>query len=102
MGPSILAAAFTTFAAAVVMLFCQILFFTKFALILLMTILHATLASFVFYIALTDSIGPSEPTKLIDVIFTRCNEKDMKNEEIQYVPSEDVDGKPIYDLGKSI
>ena len=58
MGPSILAAAFTTFAAATVMLFCKVTIFTKFALILLMTILHATLGSFVVYIVLADSFGP--------------------------------------------
>lgn len=103
MGPSILAAAFTTFAAAIVMLFCQILFFTKFALILLMTVLHATLASFVFYIALSDSVGPSEPTKFVDGIFTKCscNTNEKENKEIHFVSSDDVDEKPIYDLGKT-
>mmetsp|Transcript_3888 Transcript_3888/g.8675 ORF Transcript_3888/g.8675 Transcript_3888/m.8675 type:complete len:1195 (+) Transcript_3888:233-3817(+) len=68
MGPSILAAAFTTFMAAVVMVFTEITFFQKFAVILFMTIVHSTLASFVVFIALCDCIGPSEPTKTYDRI----------------------------------
>merc|ERR1712232_856760 len=68
MGPSILAASFTTLAAAVVMLFCQVTFFRKFALILLMTIVHATIGSFVVYLVFTDSSGPTEPTKFVDNI----------------------------------
>ncbi|KAL7467681.1 hypothetical protein ACHAXS_007918 [Conticribra weissflogii] len=66
MGPSILAAAFTTFMAAVVMVFTEITFFQKFAVILFMTIVHSTLASFVVFIVLCDCIGPSEPTKTYD------------------------------------
>ena len=68
MGPSILAAAFTTFASATAMLFCTVTFFTKFALILLMTILHATIGSFVVYLVLSDTFGPSEPTKFYDSV----------------------------------
>jgi 5-methyltetrahydrofolate--homocysteine methyltransferase len=75
MGPSILAAAATTFAAAVVMLFCKVVFFTKFAMILLMTILHATIGSFVVYIVLNDIFGPAEPTKFIDRLVA-CGKKD--------------------------
>lgn len=81
MGPSILAAAFTTFAAAITMLFCQITFFNKFALILLMTILHATIASFVIYIVLTDCFGPSEPTKCFDGIFMKIKGLCSKDDE---------------------
>jgi len=72
MGPSILAAAVTTFAAATVMLFCQVVFFTKFAMILLMTILHATIGSFVVYLVLSDLFGPAEPTRIVDKV-TKCN-----------------------------
>ena len=51
MGPSILAAAFTTIAAAVIMLFTIILFFQKcFALILFMTIVQATIGSFLVFL----------------------------------------------------
>jgi predicted RND superfamily exporter protein len=76
MGPSILAAAATTFAAAIVMLFCKVVFFTKFAMILLMTILHATVGSFVVYIVLNDIFGPAEPTKFVDQLVTTCVKKD--------------------------
>ena len=79
MGPSILAAAVTTFASAIVMLFCQVVFFTKFAMILLMTILHATVGSFVVYLVLSDLFGPAEPTKLVDKIMT-CK----RNEQEEY------------------
>lgn len=75
MGPSILAAAVTTFSAATVMLFCQVIFFTKFAMILLVTIFQATLGSFVIFIVLNDLFGPSEPTKLIDSCVTKISGK---------------------------
>lgn len=66
MGPSILAAAFTTFAAALLMLFTVIIFFRKFAIILFMTILQATLGSFVVFLAITECVGPAEPTYVFD------------------------------------
>ena len=76
MGPSILAAAVTTIGAAVIMLFTTITFFGQFAQILLYTVLHATIGSFVVYLTLTDCIGPSEPTyvmdKLWDIVRQRC------------------------------
>lgn len=71
MGPSILAAAFTTIAAASVMLFCEITFNRKFAIILFMTIMYATLGSFIVFLVLTDSFGPSEPTKFIDSLWIK-------------------------------
>jgi hypothetical protein len=71
MGPSILAAAFTTFSSAIVMLFCKVSFFTKFATILIFTILHATIGSFVVFLTLNVTIGPSEPTKFIDSLINR-------------------------------
>ena len=66
MGPSILAAGVTTVAAAIIMLFTVISFFQKFALILFMTIIQATIGSFVVFLTLTDCIGPSNPTYLAD------------------------------------
>ena len=93
MGPSILAAAFTTFAAAIAMLFCTVTFFTKFALILLMTILHATVGSFVVYLVLTDSFGPSEPTKLFDSLITKCKGVGGNKEEEEKIDEIDQDGK---------
>jgi len=75
MGPSILAAALTTISAAFVMLFCSVVFFTKFAMILFMTIIHATIGSFVVYIVLNDLFGPSEPTKFIDGLVAKLRGK---------------------------
>ena len=92
MGPSILAAAFTTFAAAIAMLFCTVTFFTKFALILLMTILHATIGSFVVYLVLTDCFGPSKPTQLFDSIIQRtCLGKKEDSRE------NEINNNPVYD-----
>jgi hypothetical protein len=71
MGPSILAAAFTTFASAMVMLFTEVSFFQKFAIILFMTVLNSTAGSFVVFIVLADCIGPSRPTKFVDSILAK-------------------------------
>ena len=68
MGPSILAAAFTTLAAAAIMLFTTITFFVKFAVVLFFTIIQATVASFVVFVVIVDVCGPSRPTYLIDKI----------------------------------
>ena len=76
MGPSILAAAVTTFSASIVMMFCQVVFFTKFAMILMVTIFQATIGSFVIFITLNDTFGPSEPTKFIDSLVARISGKD--------------------------
>merc|ERR1712008_277964 len=67
MGPSILAAGLTTIAAAIIMLFTVINFFQKFALILFLTITQATVGSFIVFLTLTDCIGPSNPTYLVDL-----------------------------------
>ena len=72
MGPSILAAAFTTFAAACVMLFTVITFFTKFATILFLTITQALAGSFVVFLTMTLCLGPSDPTYLVDRIMAKC------------------------------
>jgi hypothetical protein len=100
MGPSILAAAVTTFSAAIAMLFCQVTFFTKFALILLMTILHATIGSFVVYLVCTVTFGPSEPTKLVDSVAVRikqklCNNKDSSTTE-EVVPKSVHDDEEVF------
>jgi len=71
MGPSILAAAVTTFASAIVMFFAEILFFTKFASVLFMTILHATIGSFIVFIVLADTVGPNKPTSLWDMVLIK-------------------------------
>jgi len=66
MGPSILATAGTTFFSAIVMLFCTITFFNKFALVLFFTIIMATIASFVVFMTLTNCFGPTNPTYMVD------------------------------------
>lgn len=114
MGPSILAAAFTTFASATAMLFCTVIFFTKFALILLMTILHATIGSFVVYLVLSDTFGPSEPTKFYDSVAKNLKGKIFGNEKEKMDPTKNTmspmyddvqrilsfDKNTVYDLGK--
>lgn len=83
MGPSILAAAFTTFAAALVMLFTIITFFEKFAVILFLTIAQSTVGSFVVFLVMADCIGPSDPTRLIDQFISRCYANCGKEYHIQ-------------------
>lgn len=77
MGPSILAAAFTTMCAAFVMYFTVIVFFQKFATILLFTVVMATVGAMVVFLTLTDTLGPSHPTVFVDSIVERfrscCN-----------------------------
>ena len=80
MGPSILAAAFTTIAAATVMIFTVITFFQKFAQILFYTVIMATLGSFIVFITLSDTFGPSQPTVLVDAIVAKLCGGDGKAE----------------------
>lgn len=66
MGPSILGATITTFAVAFMMLFCKVVFFIKFAQLLIVTISYSLLGSFVFYILIMDIFGPAAPTRTMD------------------------------------
>lgn len=75
MGPSVLAAAATTMAAAVAMLFCAITFFQKFALVLFMTVVQASIGSFVIFLTLTDCFGPSDPTLLARRVSLWCGSR---------------------------
>lgn len=81
MGPSILAAAATTIASAMVMMFTTISFFQKFGIILFATVGQATLGSFVVFLVLTDSFGPSHPTFLFDWVSERLFGKDEKHDD---------------------
>jgi hypothetical protein len=72
MGPSILAAAFTTISGATVMLFTVISFFEKFAVVLFLTIIQATAGSFIVFLVLTDCFGPAEPTYTVDLLLAKC------------------------------
>ena len=58
-----------------------------------MTILHATVGSFVVYLVLTDSFGPSEPTKLFDSLITKCKGVGGNKEEEEKIDEIDQDGK---------
>lgn len=71
MGPSILAAGATSMASATVMLFTVITFFVKFGLILLVTIVQATVGSFVVFLVLTDCFGPTHPTYMFDLMMAK-------------------------------
>jgi predicted RND superfamily exporter protein len=75
MGPSVLAAAVTTFCAALIMLFTVITFFQKFAQILLCTVVMATVGSMFVFTAIADALGPSRPTDCVDSMFKRCHKK---------------------------
>jgi predicted RND superfamily exporter protein len=78
MGPSVLAAALTTFCAASIMLFTVITFFQKFAQILLCTVVMATVGSMFVFTAITDALGPSKPTECVDSIVKRCHKTSEK------------------------
>lgn len=90
MGPSILAAAFTTVAAAIIMLFTVITFFQKFALILFMTIIQATVGTFIIFLTLVDTIGPSNPTYLVDRCIGARKEEPWEKPSPDDVPTKDA------------
>lgn len=83
MGPSVLATAGTTFFSAIVMLFCTITFFRKFALVLFLTVVMATFASFVVFITLTNCFGPTNPTYMVDKCFSLCSRKKNDREQLE-------------------
>ncbi len=72
MGPSVLASAATSICGALLMFFCHLRFFTQFAEMLVLTMIHAIIGSFVVYTVFTDMIGPSQPSKSLDVLFSKC------------------------------
>ena len=75
MGPSVLATAATTFFSAIVMLFTTITFFRKFALVLFLTVIMATIASFIVFLTLTNCFGPTNPTYLVDKCVSVCRKR---------------------------
>ena len=85
MGPSILAAAFTTLASATIMLFTAILFFRLFATVMFFTMIQATVGSFVVFLTLTETLGPSNPTFLFDWVISKCHndEKTVSTDSIK-------------------
>jgi len=93
MGPSILAAAFTTICSAAIMLFTVISFFQQFALILFYTIIQATVGSFVVFTAFADCVGPSNPTYLVDSLFSSKANNEMKEKETISKETKKVDSQ---------
>jgi predicted RND superfamily exporter protein len=65
MGPSVLAAAFTTISGALIMIFTQILFFKRFAFVLLFTIVHSTVGALIVFCTLTNCCGPENMSTLL-------------------------------------
>eukprot|EP00545_Synedropsis_sp_CCMP1620_P000210 CAMPEP_0119019772 /NCGR_PEP_ID=MMETSP1176-20130426/22619_1 /TAXON_ID=265551 /ORGANISM="Synedropsis recta cf, Strain CCMP1620" /LENGTH=1061 /DNA_ID=CAMNT_0006974053 /DNA_START=182 /DNA_END=3367 /DNA_ORIENTATION=+ len=111
MGPSILAAAFTTICAAIIMLFTVISFFQQFAQILFFTVIQATLGTFIVFLTLTDCIGPSQPTVLYDKMVAKCcscRKKDTTVEDYSAAEAEDQTASPdahankVLDEGSSL
>ena len=44
----------------------------KFAMVLFFTIVQATIGSFVVFLTLTDVLGPSQPTYMVDQWLAKC------------------------------
>jgi predicted RND superfamily exporter protein len=63
MGPSVIGSAITTCLVAFMMLFCEVVFFVKFAQMLLVTIMFSFVGSFGVFIVIADIMGPVEPSK---------------------------------------
>jgi hypothetical protein len=83
MGPSILAAAFTTICSAIIVLSTFVSLFQKFARVLFYTVIMATLGSMIVFISLTTYFGQSEPTFFIDSLTEKlkrsCSKHGGKN-----------------------
>jgi hypothetical protein len=50
-------------------------FFQKFALILFMTVLQATIGSFIVFLTMVDCVGPNQPTIVWDYLVDKIKEK---------------------------
>lgn len=68
MGPSVLGSAATTLSTAILMLFCQVATLEQFATMMVMTMVHSLIGSFVIFSVLCLCFGPAEPTKSFDFI----------------------------------
>lgn len=79
------------------MLFTVISFFQKFAMILFFTILMATIGSFIVFLTLTDTFGPSHPTVLVDSIVEKTTGCFRKENEEKRVKQDDGE-RAVLDL----
>jgi len=91
-------------AAATIMLFTIITFFVKFAVILFLTVVQATVGSFIVFLTLADTFGPSQPTFVVDWISAKlCGSSDTaeegdgekKSDEMEVVEEDGDGGKDI-------
>ena len=64
-------------------------FFQKFAMILLLTILQATIGSFLVFLTMTDCIGPNDPTALMDRLWNCCKRKNQSLDSASVDSSKD-------------
>lgn len=64
MGPSVLGSGFTTLLTAIIMMFTELTYFRKFAVMLAMAIVHSIIGSFVVFLTLCDCLGPNDPQNL--------------------------------------
>ena len=72
MGPSVMGSAVTTLSAAFIMLLAENSFSKKFAAMLVMTIVHSVVGSFVIFLVLCDCFGPNS------TCFRNLADKDAK------------------------
>jgi hypothetical protein len=68
-------------------------FFQKFALILFMTIVQATIGSFVVFLTMTDCIGPNHPTYLVDRLTSSCRSGKSDNANLSTEEKESMKDK---------
>eukprot|EP00984_Skeletonema_dohrnii_P009656 scaffold3698_cov107-Skeletonema_dohrnii-CCMP3373.AAC.2 len=78
MGPSVLGSAATTISTAIIMQFCGIQSITRFATMMIMTMIHSLIGSFVIFSVLCSCFGPEEPTKRFDAIKTKIQNQKGK------------------------
>ena len=72
MGPSVFASAFTTLSTALMMLAAENMFIHKFAMMLVMVVIHSSIGSFIVFMVLCDCFGPSDcSTKRLSCIKAR-------------------------------
>lgn len=68
MGPSVLGSAATTLSTAIIMLFCKVATLEQFATMMVMTMVHSLIGSFVIFSVLCLCFGPAEPARRFDFI----------------------------------
>jgi hypothetical protein len=90
MGPSVLGSAATTLSTAIIMLFCEGLSLEKFATMMIMTMIHSLIGSFVIFSVLCSCFGPAEPTKRLDTIMKKILSRIQKGRGVGMHSGEDV------------